>query len=53
MESVSRRSFLRLATGLIASLPTLAGGYVLAPNPVFASEGDSTDNSELSGKESD
>lgn len=42
---------MELAAGLLVSLPTLAGGLVLAPRPARAEDGtaDSTDASELAG----
>ncbi len=51
MASLSRRSFVELSTGLLTSLPVLAGGFVLAPRPAQA-EPDATDASEIAGKES-
>ena len=51
MASLSRRSFVALSTGLLTSLPVLAGGFVLAPRPAQA-EPDATDASEIAGKES-
>ncbi|MBR3314449.1 MAG: hypothetical protein IKG18_09955, partial [Atopobiaceae bacterium] len=54
MANVSRRSFVELASGLLASLPVLAGGVVLAPRPARATEGeDLTDASELAGGQSE
>lgn len=54
MANVSRRSFVELASGLLASLPVLAGGVVLAPRPARATEGeDPTDASELAGGQSE
>jgi len=51
MANISRRAFFELATGMLMSLPTLAGGYVLAPTPAYTE--DATDDSELAGKESE
>ncbi|MBQ9007337.1 MAG: hypothetical protein IJ092_13360 [Atopobiaceae bacterium] len=51
MPNVSRRAFFELATGMIVSLPTLAGGLVLAPTPAYAE--DSTDEDEQAGKKSE
>ena len=50
-EGISRRSFVGLACGTLAALPTLAGGLVLAPRPAHAAA-DATDAAELAGLES-
>ena len=52
MANVSRRSFVELVTGTLVSLPTLAGGMVLAPRPANA-DPDPTDDSEMAGQESE
>ncbi len=52
MPNVSRRSFVELFTGVLASLPVLAGGVILAPRHAHANP-DFTDDSELAGNESE
>ena len=54
MPDVSRRSFVEIATGMLASLPVLAGGRILAPRPAYAAEGDdATLDSQLAGNKSE
>ena len=38
MSDLTRRSFLRLFSGALATLPVLAGGQVLAPRPAIADD---------------
>ena len=52
MPNLSRRSFVELSMGMLANLPVLAGGLVLAPNVAYA-DSDSTDADELAGRESE
>ncbi|MBP3885812.1 MAG: hypothetical protein J6D54_12875 [Olsenella sp.] len=52
MPEISRRSFMELATGLLTSLPVLAGGLVLAPRQAHA-EDDYTLQDQLAGKKSE
>ena len=52
MANVSRRSFVELVTGTLVSLPTLAGGVILAPRPAYG-DPDPTDDSEIAGLESE
>lgn len=51
MPDISRRSFVGLA-GMLASLPVLTGGLILAPRPARA-EDDATVPSQLAGRESE
>lgn len=56
MANVTRRAFMELTTGMLVSLPTLAGGLVLAPRPAHAESNpspDPTDDLELAGAESE
>ncbi|MBQ9002043.1 MAG: hypothetical protein IJ087_09335 [Eggerthellaceae bacterium] len=52
MEDLSRRSFVELVCGSLVTLPTLAGGLVLAPRPAYA-DADATDIDEVAGRESE
>jgi len=52
VEDLSRRSFVELVCGSLVTLPTLAGGLVLAPRPAYA-DADATDIDEVAGRESE